>query len=157
MPFPEDVDAECQYRREAWFIHDVLELNAEEGRVVGWIDSTRLGPIVDAQVVRPGHPKHFPGAVMVQVTGTLGQLHATYLLGLRPSEGWSGFGTSIKHARFPNPGVIGPPVIATAVCAKARQYRGTWHLTYDIVFEQAGRHIYESRQTAAWFQMERPL
>ena len=150
MPMPPDYEAQALYGPEAWFVHDVLELDAEAGRVVGLIDTTRLGPLVDAQIERPGHPKHFPGAVAIQVTGTLGQLHAIYILGLRGSEGWSGFGTHILDARFRKLGEIGPPVHATCLATRVRSLRGTTFIDYQFCFTQHGEPIYESKQRAAW-------
>ena len=150
MPLPPDYERECLYGPEAWFVHDLLELDPSANRVVGRCDTTRLGLLVDAQQVRPGHPKHFPGAVAVQITGTLGHLHAVYCLGLRSTEGWSGFGTHIQQAKFHKLGVIGPPVDCELVATRVRQLRGTWFGTYAFTYRQEGEVIYTSRQTAAW-------
>lgn len=152
MPIPEDFAAESLYAPEAWFVHDVLELDAD--RVVALVDTTRLGPLVQAQRPWPGHARHFPGAVAIQVTGTLGQLHAIYGMGLRASEGWVGFGTHIHRARFPGMGEIGPPVQAALQATRKRQLRGTWFVDYDFRYTQEGRLIYESTQTAAWGRSE---
>lgn len=152
MPIPQDFAAESLYAPEAWFVHDVLDIDAEAQRVLVSIDTERLGPLVEAQRQRPGHPRHFPGAIAIQVTGTLGQLHAIYVLGLRPSEGWAGFGTSIKRARFPNIGHIGPAVTAQCTATRVRHVRGIYHVTYDFLFKQGDAPIYESTQTSAWFR-----
>lgn len=150
MPLPPDFVDECLYEPDAWFVHDLLQIDAASDRVVAWVDTTRLGRLVDAQRPWAGHPKHLPGAVVVQITGTLGNLHAVYVLDARPSQGWVGFGTHIKSARFPSMGRIGPPVTATLVVARKRRFRGTWFLDYAFTFEQEGRVCYESEQTAAW-------
>lgn len=152
MPIPDDFEREALYTPDAWFVDDVLELDPEAGRVVVRVDTTDLGPFVAAQRSVGGHPKHVPGAVMIHLTGTLGQLQAIYCRGLRPSEGWIGFGTVIKKARFLKLGEIGPPVVATATLLKARQFRGSWHLTSEFVYEQQGEPIYYSEQTATWFR-----
>lgn len=152
MPIPEDFAAEALYAPDAWYVHDVLELDKEAGRLVGLVDTTRLGPLVDAQVERPGHPKHFPGAIAIQITGTLGQLHAMYVLGLRASEGWSGFGTHILEAKFGALGRIGPPVHAACQATRVREVRRTTFVDYTFTFTQEGTPIYESRQRAAWFR-----
>lgn len=150
MPLPPDYEAEALYRPQAWFIHDLIEVDREGGRVIGQIDTTRLGPLVDAQIERPGHPKHFPGAVAIQATGTLGQLHAIYVLDLRMTQGWSGFGTHILDARFRRIGTIGPPVIARCTATRVRKVRGTIFVDYAFEFTQEGAPIYESTQRAAW-------
>ena len=147
---PADFPAEALYAPSAWFVHDVLEIDVDGGRVVGLIDTTRLGDLVEAQRATPGHRKHLPGAVAIQVTGTLGNLHAVYVLGLRPSQGWVGYGTHVRQARFPRMGHIGPPIVATLLATRTRQLRGTWFLEYAFSFQQDGELVYESRQTAAW-------
>lgn len=154
MPIPDDFIHECLYAPDAWFIHDVLEIDREGGRVLAWIDTTRLGPLVQAQRTWPGHDKHFPGAIAIQVTGTLGQLHATYVMDLRASEGWVGFGTHVKQARFPSMGRIGPPATAEIRATRTRRIRGTWFIDYAFRYEQEGRLFYESEQTAAWGRSE---
>lgn len=154
MPLPEDYAAESLYRPEAWFVHDLEEINKEEQRIVGIIDTTKLGFLVDAQVERPGHPKHFPGSVAIQATGTLGQLHAIYILGLRFTEGWTGFGTHIHEARFRKLGEIGPPVRAICTATRVRNLRSTIFVDYEYVFSQEGETIYQSKQRAAWVKRE---
>lgn len=150
MPLPDDFVSESLYAPEAWFVHDLLDVDLEGSRVLAQVDTTKLGPLVDAQQVRPGHPKHFPGAIAIQITGTLGQLHAVYVLGLRPTEGWSGFGTHILEARFRNLGEIGPPVEASCEATRVRRVRGTVFTDYTFIYRQLGKPIYESKQRAAW-------
>ncbi|NOY26272.1 MAG: hypothetical protein GXP62_10410 [Oligoflexia bacterium] len=154
MPIPPDFAEECLYEPSAWYIHDLLELDVDRGRVVAWIDTTRLGPLVQAQRPWPGHDKHFPGAIAVQVTSTLGQIHATYCAGLRATQGWVGFGTHLRKARFPSMGVIGPPATATLQEKRRRQIRGTWFFDYDFCYRQGDRVFYESTQTGAWGRSE---
>jgi hypothetical protein len=149
VPIPPDFAKECLYGPEHWFVHDVLELGPE--RVVARVDTTRLGSPVDAQVVRPGHDKHLPGAVVIQVTGTLGNLHAVYGLGLRFSEGWVGFGTHVRGAKFPSMGRIGPPVDATLTLRRVRTLGSKKFLEYAFLFEQEGRAVYAAEHAAIWF------
>lgn len=148
MPIPADFVDECLYTPEAWFIHDVLSI--QEDAVQAVIDTTRLGLLVDAQRPWPGHPRHLPGAVVIQATGTLGAIHAVYAMDMRPSQGWVGFGTHIRQARFGRMGTIGPPVQAELRVTKKRQFRGTWFFDYTFRFEQGGDLCYASEQTAAW-------
>jgi hypothetical protein len=145
-----DFERESLYTRDAWFVHRLLELDVEGRRLVAELDTTRIGPLVDAQREVAGHPKHLPAAVVIQLTGTMGQLYAVYGLGLRPTEGWHGFGTHITKARFPRIGVIGPAVTATATCTRQRQLRGTWFCDFSFSLEQHGKPVYVSEQTAAW-------
>ncbi|MEZ4321017.1 MAG: hypothetical protein R3F61_26295 [Myxococcota bacterium] len=153
MPLPPDFAEECLYRPEAWFLHDV-RLEPEHSRIVGICDTTRLGPLVDAQRTWPGHPKHLPGAVVIQITGTLGQLYAGYVLDMRATDGWVGFGTHIHHARFRKLGEIGPPVECEATLLSKRTLRGTVFTRFRFLFRQEGGECYLSEQTAAWVQTE---
>lgn len=155
---PPDFADHCLYARECWFVDAVEHIDADTVRVR--TDTERLGPLVDAQVVRRGHPKHVPGAVMVQLTGTLGSLHAVYGLGLRDHVG---YGTHIKSARFPALGRIGPPLWAELRCHRIRRLRGRVFAEYAFEFWQAatGDHksgerqlIYVSEQSAIWMPGE---
>ncbi len=154
MPLPEDFAQESLYAPDAWFVHDLLQVDAGAGLVRARVDTTRLGPLVQAQRAWPGHERHFPGAIAIQVTGTLGQLHAVYCMGLRPTEGWFGFGTHIKAARFPRMGRIGPPAEVEVRSTRQRMIRGVWFVDYAFRYEQEGQLFYESEQTAAWGRTE---
>ncbi|MEQ1504583.1 MAG: hypothetical protein ABMB14_20255 [Myxococcota bacterium] len=154
MPIPPEFEREALYDPSHWFIHDVQQIDVEGHRVVGVIDTTRVGSLCEAQRPWPGHPKHLPGAVAIQVTGTLGNLYAVCVLGLRASDGWVGYGTHVKNARFHKLGAIGPPVIATAEAVKRRRMLGTWFLEFAFTFDQEGERVYESQQTAAWRRQE---
>jgi hypothetical protein len=153
MSFPDDFEREALYTRPAWVLTR-LEAIRPGGEVVAEIDTAQLSPLlapwVEAQQVGPAHPRHVPGALLVQATATLGNLHAVYVLGLRPSEGWAGFGTHLRRARFGRLGRFGPPIRATLSPLRARQLRGTWFTDYAFLFEQEGHPLYESEQTAAW-------
>ena len=150
MPLPPDFHEQCLYTSEAWFIHDILEMDAENNTMVGLVDTTQLGPLVEAQVALPGHPKHLPGAVCIQITGTLGALMSAYMLDMRRTDGWVGFGTHIHEAKFPSIGEIGPPVHARATILSRRTLRGTTFVRYRFSFTQEDREVYRSEQTAAW-------
>lgn len=149
MALPPDFHQECLYEPDAWFLHDV-RFEPEHDRVVGICDTTRLGPLVDAQRTWPGHDKHFPGAVAIQITGTLGQLFATYLLDMPATQGWVGFGTHLHHARFRKLGRIGPPVECAATLVSRRKLRDTVFTRFAFLYTQEGDEIYRSEQTAAW-------
>lgn len=150
--FPADFASECLYAPSHWFVHELTTLDRAAGRVVGEIDTTQLGGYDAAQRLVGAHEAHVPGAVMIQVTGTLGNLHATYVLGLKVSEGWVGYGTHVKEAKFKRLARIGPRVIASLSEQKRRQWQGAWFLTYAFRFEQEGHVVYESEQTAVWRQ-----
>ncbi len=154
MTIPPDFADHCLYAPDCWFVDAVEHLDAECVRVR--VDTLRLGPFVDAQVVRRGHPKHVPGAVMVQLTGTLGSLHAVYGLGLRDHVG---YGTHIKSARFPTLGRIGPGMWAELRVIRIRRLRGRVFSEYRFEYWQEAPNgeravVYASEQAAIWMPGE---
>jgi hypothetical protein len=147
---PAEFQSESLYEPEQWYLHDVLELDADH--VVGVCDTNAItnSPIVAAQRPWPGQPKHVPGMVMVQITGTLGNIHAVFGLGLRMSEGWVGFGTTILEARFRGLGQLGPPLHCELRVDDLRRLEGSLFATYSFRFRQGSTTIYSSRQRAVW-------
>lgn len=156
MPLPEDFARESLYTPDHWYIHDLSEIDAAEGRIVGVTDTTRLGALVEAQKAWPGQPKHVPGTVMIQITGTLGNLHAVYVLGLRMTEGWVGFGVGIEEARFKNLGRIGPPLVVTGWARRVRKLAGSVYVSYEFEFRQEDIVVYTSKQAAVWSRVTTP-
>jgi hypothetical protein len=149
---PEAFASESLYTPDQWFVHDVVEQS--EDHLVGICDTQQIAehPLVVAQRPWPGQPKHVPGAIMVQITGTLGNLHAVLALGLRMTEGWVGFGTNILEAKFRGIGEIGPAMRCELKVEELRELRGTKFVTYAFRYEQDGRLIYTSRQRASWLR-----
>lgn len=154
MAIPPDFADENLYGPEAWFLHDVTTLDRDERRVVGIVDTTKLGLLVEAQHVAPGHPKHVPGAVCVQLTATLAALMSAYVLDLRRTEGWVGFGTHIHEARFPSIGEVGPPMEVSCTALSVRRFRGTTFVRYRYHYTQEDRDVYVAEHTGAWFRPE---
>jgi hypothetical protein len=154
MPLPDDFGEQSLYTSDHWYVHDLLELDAASGRVVALTDTTRLGPMVEGQKPWPGQPKHVPGTVMIQITGTLGNLHAVYVLGLRMTDGWVGFGVGIDEARFRGVGRIGPPLRVMAEADRVRRMKERFFVRYRFEFQQEDSVIYESTQSAVWHRGE---
>jgi len=158
VPIPDEFRAESLYAPDQWYLHDLLEIERDEAegldRVVALCDTQTLAdhPIVAAQREWPSQPKHVPGIIMVQITGTLGNLHAVCVMGLKMSEGWVGFGTNIHEARFSGVGKIGPAMICELKIERLRRIKGQVFGTYAVRFEQEGKVIYRSRQTASWLR-----
>lgn len=145
---------ESLYTPDQWYVHDILE--HDQDRVIGICDTSRLAdhPLVLAQRPWPAQPKHVPGVIMVQITGTLGNFHAVMCLGLKMTEGWAGFGTNILDAKFRGLGRIGPVMRCELKVEESRELRGTRFVTYAFRYEQEGRVIYTSRQRASWLRGE---
>ena len=153
MALPDDFITECLYGPKAWFIHDV-DFYPEEKRLVGHLDTTRIDAFVGAQREWPLHDKHFPGGVAVQVTAILAQLYGIYVLDMRATDGWVGFGTHIHEAKFPTMGRIGPAVECHLRELSHRKIRHTWFSEFEFEYFQEGATMYRSRQTAAWRRSE---
>jgi hypothetical protein len=145
----DDFATESLYEPEHWYVHEVVEHG--DDFLVGICDTQTLvnHPLVLAQRPWPGQPKHVPGAVMVQITGTLGNIHAVTVLGLRMTEGC---GTNILEAKFRGLGKIGPPLRCELRVEDHRELRGQRFVTYAFRYEQEGRAIYTSRQRASWLR-----
>lgn len=150
MPLPDDFETESLYTRDQWYVHDLVSLDKEAGVLRATTDTTQFGAVVAAQKPWPGHPPHVPGILMIQITGTLGNLHAVYGLGLRMTEGWVGFGTHIHDASFRNLGEIGPEIQLELKVERVKVVRGATFAKYAFRFEQAGKLLYTSKQTAVW-------
>jgi hypothetical protein len=154
VAIPELFASESLYTPDQWYVHDIVE--SSDDHLVGICDTSKLvdDPLVVAQRPWPGQPKHVPGAIMVQITGTLGNIHAVTALGLRMTEGWIGFGTNIMEARFRGLGEIGPPLRCELRAESRRELKGQLFITYAFRYEQDGRVIYTSRQRASWMRAE---
>lgn len=150
----EQFAGESLYTPDQWYIDEIVE--CDEQHVIGICDTSKLvdHPVVLAQRPWPAQPKHIPGAIMVQITGTLGNIHAVFALGLRMSEGWAGFGTNILDAKFRGIGHIGPALRCELKVEETRELRGTRFVTYAFRYQQEGRTVYTSRQRASWLRAE---
>lgn len=144
-----DFEREALYTRDAWFVHDVLDIDPDAGQLTAQMHTDDL-LLVSAQREVAGHAKHVPAAIAIQATGTLGQLYAVYVLGLRATEGWAGYGTHIHKARWGKAGRIGPPITLLCTCTRQRTLWSTRFVDFTFRFEQEGDVVYSSRQTAAW-------
>jgi hypothetical protein len=153
VPIPPDFITECLYAPEAWFIHDV-DFYPDEKRLVGHLDTRGLETLVSAQREWPLHEKHLPGGIALQITAILAQLYGIYVLDMRATEGWVGFGTHVQDAKFPTMGRIGPPVECHLREISHRPIRSTWFTQFEFEYTQNDNTIYQSRQTAAWMRSE---
>jgi len=99
------------------------------------------------------HPRHVAGAVMIHATGMLGFIHSYFVLGLRHSEGWVGYGTHIHSAKFRKLVPPGVPIIATCKATKVRSGRARHLVRYEFHFEHEGDVCYEGDQSAMWMNV----
>jgi hypothetical protein len=143
--------ADFPYAAEAILIDEILEVDREESRVVARMPTHEKLPLTEHQRVHPErHPLHVAAGVMVHLTGMMGYAHAYYVLDLRKADGWVGFGTNIRDARFGRLVTIGPPLRCECRGTGTRRIRGALYVKYAFRFEQEGEVVYESRQAAVW-------
>jgi hypothetical protein len=108
-------------------------------------------PFTRSQRVHPvRHPRHVAGAVLVHASGMLGFIHAYYVLGLRHSLGWVGYGTNIHSVKFRKLVPPGQPIVATCTATKVRSGKSRHVVRYAFHFEHEGDVCYEGDQTAMW-------
>jgi len=91
---------------------------------------------------------------MVHMTGMLGFVHAYYVLGLRHSEGWIGYGGRIHSARFKALATPGEPLILAGWHTQMRRGAKQIVARYEFEFTQSGKVVYEGDQTAMWIKID---
>lgn len=90
---------------------------------------------------------------MVHMTGMVGFVHSYYVLGLRHSEGWIGFGGRIHAARFKALAAPGTPLMLECTATKMRRTETKVLARYDLCFRQGATVVYEGDQTALWLRV----
>jgi len=153
-PDPEFV-ADCPYAPGGLLLDAILEVDAEKSRVVARMPTHDDLPLTREQRAHPvRHPRHVSGGLMVHMTGMVAFAHAYYVLGLKHSEGWIGYGGRIHAARFRALARPGEPMILECVAKQVRKMSASVLARYDFRFEQAGTLVYEGDQTALWSRVE---
>ncbi|AKV00401.1 hypothetical protein AKJ09_07064 [Labilithrix luteola] len=151
MPLDPDFVADCPYGPGGLLIDEILRIDADEGLVVARMPTTEELPLTREQRVHPiRHPRHVSGGLMVHMTGMLGFVHAYYILGLRHSEGWIGYGARITSARFHALAPPGEPLVLECKSTQLRRGSKTILGRYTFRFTQAEKLVYEGDQTAMW-------
>jgi hypothetical protein len=139
------------YGPDVLFFDTLLEIDAEKDRLVCRMPTNVPMPFTSSQRAHDvRHPSHVAGAVMVHATGMMGFVHAYYLLGLRHSEGWIGYGTHIHRVVFRKLVRPGSPIDATLQITKKRLGRSRHILRYEFEFRHEGDVCYEGDQSAVW-------
>lgn len=155
MPLDPAFVADCPYGPEGLLIDEVISIDAEGQSVVVRMPTHDDLPLTREQRVHPlFHPRHVSGGLMVHMTGMVAFVHSYYVLGLRHSEGWIGYGGRIHSARFRALAKPGMPLLLEC---KAKQMRRTPKQVlarYDLRFTQDGVLVYEGDQTALWMKIE---
>ncbi len=151
MPLDPDFVADCPYGPGGLLLDALLTVDREAGLVVARMPTHDELPLTREQRAHPvKHPRHVSGGLMVHMTGMIAFVHAYYVLDLRHSDGWIGYGGRIHGARFKALAKPGEPMELS--CKTTQMRKGTSQILarYDFVFTQGGTVVYEGDQTALW-------
>lgn len=151
MPLDPEFVADCPYGPGGLLIDEILRIDEGESVVVARMPTTDELPLTREQRVHPvRHPRHVSGGLMVHMTGMLGFVHAYYILGLRHSEGWIGYGARITSARFHAIAPPGEPLVLECKATQLRRGSKSILGRYAFRFTQGEKLVYEGDQTAMW-------
>lgn len=140
------------YREEAFFVDEVVSMDADSRAMVAVLDTTRPLPLSAAQRVDATHPAHVSAAEMLMATGSLGCMHAWFFHGCRWDEGWAGFGNRIHRADWKKIATIGPPMRLESRETKTRVGKARVVIRYAFDFWQGDDLVYQGDQTAMFFK-----
>lgn len=147
--------ADCPYGPGGLLIDDVVEVDMEASRVVARMPTHNDLPLTREQRAHPvKHPQHVSGGLMVHMTGMVGFAHAYYVLGLRHSEGWIGYGGRIHSARFVAMAVPGEPLMLECKATQLRKSATKILARYTFAFSQNDTLVYKGDQTALWLRVD---
>jgi hypothetical protein len=147
--------ADCPYGPGGLLLDEVLEVDREASRVIARMPTHDDLPITREQRAHPlRHPRHIAGGLMVHMTGMVGFVHAYYVLDLRHSEGWIGYGGRIHSARFRALARPGEPLVLECRATHLRRMQKSVLARYAFRFHQGTQLIYEGDQTALWSLVE---
>ena len=155
QPFTPEFLADMPYEPTVLFFDQIEELDREASRVICRMPTLQPMPFTDQQRVHPvRHPKHVSGALMIQLTGNLGFVHAYHLEGLRHCDGWIGFGTHIRNAVYRKLVQPGSPMMCTVTQHKVRRGKSRIFSMYKFQFHHEGDLAFESEQAAMWMKLD---
>jgi hypothetical protein len=147
--------ADCPYGPGGLLLDDIIEIDHEKSRVVARMPTHEELPLTREQRAHPTrHPRHVSGGLMVHMTGMMGFVHAYYVLDLKHSEGWIGYGGRIHSARFRALARPGEPMLLECEATRLRRTPKSVLGRYSFRFLQGDVLVYEGDQTALWSRVE---
>jgi len=154
VPLDPAFTKDCLYMPDGLLIDDVLTVDREQSLVRVRMPTHAGLPLTNTQRVDPiVHPRHVSGGLMVHMTGVAAFAHFYYVLGLRHSDRWTGYGVRIQDARFHSMGKVGPPMILECKAIRQRKRGKRLLMEYQFHFFQEEKLVYEGRQTALWLHV----
>jgi len=151
MPIDPEFAADCPYAPGGLLLDEIVEIDAQNHRVVGRMPTSDELPLTREQRAHPvRHPRHVSGGLMVHMTGMIAFAHAYYVLGLRHADGWVGYGAKIHSARFRALAPPGEPMLLECKALQMRRGERSVFARYAFRFTQQERLVYEGDQSALW-------
>lgn len=151
MPIDPAFVADCPYGPEGMLLDDIVEVDTENDRIVGRMPTSDELPLTRTQRAHPvRNPRHVSGGLMVHMTGIIAFAHAYFVLGLKHSDGWVGYGAKIHSARFRALAPPGEPLLLECKATQMRKGDLTVFARYSFAFTQSGKLVYEGDQSAMW-------
>ena len=136
------------YREEAFLVDEVLKMDPENRTIEARMDTTRELPFARHQRVDAGHPAHVNAGELLQLTGSLGCLHAWFFYGCRWEDGWAAYGNRIHRADFKDLALLGPPLRLESRETRNRVGPKRIVVRFEFHFWQEETLVYLGDQTA---------
>lgn len=154
MALDPDFVKDCLYYPDGLLIDEVLAVDEAQSLVRVRMPTHADLPLTREQRVDPViHPRHVSGGLMVHMTGVAAFAHFYYVLGLRHSQRWTGYGVRIQDARFHALAKVGPPLVLECKALRTRKRGMHLLVQYEFKFYQDDKLVYEGQQTAMWMQV----
>jgi hypothetical protein len=155
MPIDQAFIDDCPYGPGGMLLDAILVVDRDKSLVRVRMPTHDDLPLTREQRVHPlKHPRHVSGGLMVHMTGMAGFAHAYYVLDLRHSDGWIGYGGRIHDARYKSLAVPGVPIEIECQTTKVRRGSKRIVARYDLRFYQGSSLVYVGDQTAMWLKIE---
>lgn len=155
MPLDPEFVADCPYGPGGLLIDEIIEIDRENDFVRARMPTSDELPLTREQRAHPvRHPRHVSGGLMVHMTGMVAFVHAYYVLGLKHSDGWVGYGAKIHSARFKALAPPGDPLILECKATYVRRTEKQAFVKYAFRFLQNETVVYEGEQSAMWVRPE---
>ncbi|MFN9811861.1 MAG: hypothetical protein ACK6CU_19760 [Deltaproteobacteria bacterium] len=155
MPIDQAFIDDCPYGPGGMLLDAILVVDRDKSLVRVRMPTHDDLPLTREQRVHPlKHPRHVSGGLMVHMTGMAGFAHAFYVLDLRHSDGWIGYGGRIHDARYKSLAIPGVPIEIECQTTKVRRGSKRIVARYDLRFYQGSSLVYVGDQTAMWLKIE---
>jgi 3-hydroxymyristoyl/3-hydroxydecanoyl-(acyl carrier protein) dehydratase len=112
-------------------------------------------PLTSSQRTHPvRHPQHLAGGLIIHATGSLGFVHAYYVLGLRHRDGWIGYGTHIHKASFRRLITPGEEVEGTCQAIRLDLGENRHFIRYRLELRSDGKRCYRGEHSGLWTRVD---